>query len=151
MASDKRLSSQQLKSEIIRDIRTALLELGRATKVELSRKLQYSFPTISKFLMQMEEAGEVTINGLDESSGGRRAMRYAYNPNYRLGRAIFLEKNETNYTIYNGIGEVIKERNLPSILEEDVSTLVKLIEGEYFSDVFVSREKWSGGRDRNQW
>lgn len=130
MASNKRLSSQQLKSEIIRDIRTALLELGRATKAELSQKLQYSFPTISKFLMQMEEAGEVTIIGLDESSGGRRAIRYAYNPNYRLGMAIFLEKNETNYTIYNCIGEVIKEGNLPSILEEDVSTLVSLIEDE---------------------
>lgn len=130
MASDKRLPSQQLKSEIIRDIRTALLELGRATKAELNQKLQYSFPTISKFLMQMEEAGEVTIIGLDESSGGRRAIRYAYNPNYRLGMAIFLEKHETNYTIYNCIGEVIKEGNLPSILEEDVSTLVSLIEGE---------------------
>ncbi|KTD85952.1 ROK family transcriptional regulator [Paenibacillus etheri] len=130
MASDKRLPSQQLKSEIIRSIRTALLELGRATKAELCQRLQYSFPTISKFLMQMEEAGEVTISGLDESSGGRRAIRYAYNPNYRLGMAIFLEKNETNYTIYNCIGEVIKEGNLPSILEEDVSTLVSLIEDE---------------------
>lgn len=130
MASDKRLPSQQLKSEIIRNIRTALLELGRATKAELSQRLPYSFPTVSKFLMQMEEAGEVTIIGLDESSGGRRAIRYAYNPNYRLGMAIFLEKNETNYSIYNCIGEVIKEGNLPSILEEEVSTLVSLIEGE---------------------
>ncbi|WP_340003672.1 ROK family protein [Paenibacillus sp. FSL K6-0276] len=130
MASDKRLPSQQMKSEIIRNIRTALLELGRATKAELSQRLQYSFPTISKFLMQMEETGEVTIIGLDESSGGRRAIRYAYNPNYRLGMAIFLEKNETNYTIYNCIGDVIKEGNLPSILEEDVSKLVTLIEVE---------------------
>lgn len=92
MASDKRLPSQQLKSEIIRNIRTALLEFGRATKAELSQRLQYSFPTISKFLMQMEETGEVTIIGLDESSGGRRAIRYAYNPNYRLGMAIFWKK-----------------------------------------------------------
>lgn len=92
MASDKRLPSQQLKSEIIRNIRTALLELGRATKAELRQRLQYSFPTISKFLMQMEEIGEVMIIGLDESSGGRRAIRYAYNPNYRLGMAIFWKK-----------------------------------------------------------
>lgn len=92
MASEKRLPSQQMKSEIIRSIRTALLELGKATKAELSHKLQYSFPTISKFLMQMEEAGEITVSGLDESSGGRRAIRYTYNPNYRLGMAVFLEK-----------------------------------------------------------
>ncbi|MEK3965252.1 MULTISPECIES: ROK family transcriptional regulator [Paenibacillus] len=130
MASEKRLPSQQMKSEIIRSIRTALLELGKATKAELSHKLQYSFPTISKFLMQMEEAGEITVSGLDESSGGRRAIRYTYNPNYRLGMAVFLEKNETNYTIYNCIGEVIKEGSLPSILEEDVSKLVMLIEDE---------------------
>nr|WP_306220170.1 ROK family protein [Cohnella sp. WQ 127256] len=128
--SEINLSSQQLKSEIIRSIRSALLELGRATKVELSHKLTYSFPTISKFLMQMVDTGEVAIIGLDESSGGRRAIRYAYNPNFMLGLAIFLEKNETTFTIYNCIGEVIKLGNMPSILAEDVDELVKLIESE---------------------
>ena len=40
----------------------------------------------------MKQDGEVTLAGLDDSSGGRRAKRYAYNPEYMLGLAIFLEK-----------------------------------------------------------
>ena len=40
----------------------------------------------------MKQDGEVTLVGLDDSSGGRRAKRYAYNPEYMLGVAIFLEK-----------------------------------------------------------
>ncbi|RJE83920.1 ROK family protein [Paenibacillus sp. 1011MAR3C5] len=121
-------TSQDTKLAIIRGIRSVLLELGSATKVELSGALQISFPTAGKFLLQMEKAGEVFLVGLDESSGGRRAQRYAYNPNYRLGLAIFLERNETNYTIFNALGERIDDGNTASLLGEEISSLTKLIE-----------------------
>ncbi len=127
MVSDIRFTSQHTKSEMIRCIRSALLEHGSATKVELSHNLQISFPTISKFLKQMEDRGEVTSVGLDESSGGRRAKRYTYIPNYMLGLAIFLEKSETNYTVFNCLGEVIEQGNTHSMLEEDVLQLTTFI------------------------
>lgn len=104
---------------ILSSIRKSLLELGSATKVELSGILEISFPTISKFVTQMEKSGEVISVGLDDSSGGRRAKRYKYNPNYMLGLAIFLEKAETNYAIFNCVGEVIEQGKLPSVLNED--------------------------------
>nr|WP_232510134.1 ROK family protein [Paenibacillus crassostreae] len=119
-----------MKSEIIRSIRSTLLEYGSATKVELSHNLQISFPTIGKFLKQMENRGEVTSVGLDESSGGRRAIRYTYHPNYMLGIAIFLEKSETNYTVFNCLGEVIEQGNTHSMLEEDVLHLAAFIENK---------------------
>ncbi|OCA91503.1 hypothetical protein A8F94_01155 [Bacillus sp. FJAT-27225] len=100
-------------------IRTTLLELESATKVELSEKLKISFPTISKFLAQMEKEGEIFSIGLDESSGGRRANRYKYNREYMLGLAIFLEKTETNYVIFNCAGEVKKQGQVPSVLVDD--------------------------------
>ncbi|WP_211269541.1 ROK family transcriptional regulator [Paenibacillus glacialis] len=128
MVSDIRLTSQHTKSEMIRCIRSALLEQGSATKVELSHNLQISFPTISKFLKQMEDRGEVTTIGLDESSGGRRAIRYTYRPDYMLGLAIFLEKSETNYTVFNCLGEVIEQGNTHSMLEQDVLHLTTFIE-----------------------
>ena len=62
--------------------------------MESSNKVGISFPTISKFLDQMESHGETTLGGLDKSSGGRKAKRYRYNPNYMLGLAIFLEKKK---------------------------------------------------------
>lgn len=104
---------------ILRRIRTTLLELGSATKAELSDQLDISFPTISKFLEQMEKEGEILSLGLDESSGGRRAKRYQYNPEHMLGLAIFLERTDTNYAIYNCGGEIKEQGTIPSALVED--------------------------------
>ncbi|MNI07126.1 Beta-glucoside kinase [compost metagenome] len=121
-------SKDRMKKVILRGIREALLALGSATKVELSHKLGISFPTISKFLLQMEKDGEIFLAGLDDSSGGRRAQRYVYNPEYMLGLAIFLEKTETNYTIFNCLGEVKDQGTTSSVLVDDVLSITKLIE-----------------------
>ena len=117
--SDLITSPKRMKQEILKSIRSALLELENATKAELSEKLDISFPTISKFLAQMEKEGELLVVGLDDSSGGRRAKRYAYNPEHMLGLAIFLEKTETHYTIFNCAGEVKEQGEAPSVLLAD--------------------------------
>lgn len=122
--SDQRLTLQHTKSEIISSIRSELLEQGNATKIELSQNLQISFPTISKFLKQMESKGEVVSVGFDESSGGRRAKRYTYNPAYMLGLAIILEKRETSFTVYNCLGEVVKQGHIHSMLDKEVLLLI---------------------------
>ncbi|THE13134.1 ROK family protein [Bacillus timonensis] len=109
-------SPKTMKKAILFGIRKTLLELGSATKVELRDKLDISFPTISKFLVQMEKDGEITSVGFDESSGGRRAKRYSYNPEHMLGLAIFLENTETIYTIFNCVGEVREQGKAPSVL-----------------------------------
>ncbi|NRD79845.1 ROK family transcriptional regulator [Bacillus sp. BRMEA1] len=118
-----------MKKDILRGIRTALLELGSATIVELSDRLGISFPTISKFLLQMEKDGELLLMGLDDSSGGRRAKRYIYNPEYRLGLAIFLERTETNYIVFNCIGEIKDAGKTPGVLEDvDLTLLTNCIQ-----------------------
>lgn len=112
-------TQEMVKKNILRNIRTTLLRLGSATKVELSQAIEISFPTISKFLAEMEKDGEIILVGLDESSGGRRAKRYRYNPEHMLGLAIFLEKSESNYTIFNCIGEVKEQGKVSSVLIND--------------------------------
>jgi hypothetical protein len=120
---------KSIRTEILRGIRKSLLELGSATKVELSDKLGISFPTISKFLSQMEAEGELFSAGLDDSSGGRRAKRYTYNPEYRLGLAIFLEGTETNYIVFNCLGEVKDFGKTSSVLmDEDIKLLTNYVE-----------------------
>ncbi|WP_412976703.1 ROK family protein [Ornithinibacillus sp. 179-J 7C1 HS] len=122
-------SPKSMKNIILRGIRTTLLDFGSTTKVELSDKLNVSFPTISKFLAQMEKDGEIISVGLDESSGGRRAKRYRYNPEYMLGLAIFLEKSETSYTIFNSLGEIKEQGKFASVLEDgDLKSLTNYIE-----------------------
>ncbi|MBS4199286.1 ROK family transcriptional regulator [Bacillus sp. FJAT-49732] len=115
-----------MKSVIYRRIRSTLLEQGSSTKVELSDTLGISFPTISKFLSKMEKEGELLLVGLDQSSGGRRAKRFAYNPEHMLGLAIFLERTETNFTIFNCLGEVKEQSKTNSV--DNIDRLTKLID-----------------------
>ena len=37
----------------------------------------------------MEKQGEVSLGGLDESNGGRRAKRYRYNPHFKQGLSVY--------------------------------------------------------------
>ena len=92
--------SNSISSTTLFKIRKSFIKLDNVTKVELSNKVGISFPTISKFLDQMESNGEALLVGLDKSSGGRKAKRYRYNPDYMLGLAIFLEQKETQYTVF---------------------------------------------------
>lgn len=118
-----------MRTKILRGIRKSLLELESGTKVELSDKLGISFPTISKFLTQMEKDGELISIGLDDSSGGRRAKRYRYNPEYMLGLAIFLERTETNYIVFNCKGEIKEAGNTSSLLVDvDLTLLTQCVE-----------------------
>lgn len=126
--SDLLATPKEMKNVILHGLRSALLTLGSATKAELSQKLGISFPTISKFLAQMEEAGELLNVGLDDSSGGRRAQRYAYNPEFMLGLAIFYEKSDMSYTIFNCAGEIKEQGTTSSALINDVPSLTTHIE-----------------------
>jgi len=124
-----KVNSKSLSRVILPAMRKSLLELGSATKVELSEHLQISFPTISKFLTEMEKNGEVISVGFDKSSGGRRAKRYRYNPDYMQGLAIFLERTETIYTIFNCGGEIKKQGKGSSVLSDHgIQLLTKFIE-----------------------
>ncbi|MBP1914426.1 hypothetical protein J2Z23_001371 [Lederbergia galactosidilyticus] len=124
------LNPKPMRVTIIHAIRKTLLELGSATKVELSEKLGFSFPTISKLLAEMEEKNELSLVGLDDSSGGRRAKRYAYNSEYMLGLAIFLERTETKYIVFNCLGEVRDSGKTSSVLVDlELEILANYIQG----------------------
>ncbi|PWW04742.1 transcriptional regulator [Paenibacillus cellulosilyticus] len=126
--TDIQTSPKELKKAITQRIRAALIMMGSATKADLCQRLGISFPTISKFLTQMEMDGEIHFVGEDDSSGGRRAKRYAYDPEFMLGLAIFVEKTETNYTIFNCVGEIKEEGRMPSVLQADPHLLGNHIE-----------------------
>jgi len=124
-----KVTPKSVRKEILTNIRKSLLELGSSTIVELSDRLGISFPTISKCFAQMEKAGELILVGLDDSNGGRRAKRYAYNPEYMLGLAIFLERTETHYIVYNCLGDVKNTGKTDGVLvEDDLTSLTKLME-----------------------
>jgi len=111
--------SNSISSTTLFKIRKSFIKLDNVTKVELSNRAGISFPTVSKFLDQMESNGEAVLVGLDKSSGGRKAKRYRYNPDYMLGLAIFLEQKETQYTVFNCMGEIKKKGQVENVLNKD--------------------------------
>ena len=126
--SEKLSTPKEMKKAMMRGIRSTLLASGSATKAELSDKLGISFPTISKFIGQMVKTGELLFAGFDDSSGGRRARRYAYNLDYQFGAALMLEKTETQYMIYNVLGEVTERGMCPGFLQDGIETLAEQVE-----------------------
>lgn len=114
---------QSMKHAVRRALRSSLLELGSGTKAELSDRLGISFPTVGKVLEQMKQEGEVILLGLDESSGGRRANRYAFNPDYMLGLAVYYEKEQSVYTIFNWNGDLIESKVEDGILHHGPEAL----------------------------
>nr|WP_270884809.1 ROK family protein [Paenibacillus aestuarii] len=126
--TDLYTSPKEVKRAITQRIRGALTMMGSLTKAELCQRLGISFPTISKFLHQMEVDGEIFYKGDDDSSGGRRAKRYAYNPEYMSGLALFVEKTEINYAVFNSFGEIKEQGTTPNVLQHNVQLLENHVE-----------------------
>lgn len=107
-------------------IRTVLLELGSATKAELSKHCGISSPTVGKVLEHMSKNGEIKEVGYDNSSGGRRAMRYSLNPENMLGLTVLIEKSESVYSLFNCLGESLESGSI----ETELLTSLDVLEGE---------------------
>ncbi|MDR2111115.1 MAG: hypothetical protein LBP32_07390, partial [Spirochaetaceae bacterium] len=52
-----------------------------ATKPELAKLLNLTIPTVHNFISELVARNIVIENGMDDSRGGRRAVRYSFNGN----------------------------------------------------------------------
>lgn len=114
-----------MKHDGTEQVRLTLLQLGSATKAEISGRTGISFPTVGKVLERMERAGELRPAVLDQSSGGRRALRYTLDPEYRLGMAAYLEADRTICTVFNLAGETKEHFRFPGVLRVGPDQLVE--------------------------
>lgn len=73
----------KLKRENTALLRQAM-QHGSAGKNDLARLTHLSFPTVSRIVDEMVERGEAQEIGTAASTGGRCAMQYRLNPQYRL-------------------------------------------------------------------
>lgn len=87
-----------------------------------------SHTTVRKILSDLIDEKEIISIGLDDSTGGRRAERYAYNINKTYSLLILLEENRIIYTINNAIGESIHEERIAINGITDIGAIKKLID-----------------------
>lgn len=71
-----------------------LYEHGHVTKQMIERGLNLSLPTITQNLRALEDEGIVIRRELQESTGGRKAQTYGFNPRHRLAIGVAMRSTE---------------------------------------------------------
>lgn len=90
-------------------IKNELKKIGAATRAELSEATGISQTTVRSLLEELLQNNEVIRLGLDKSSGGRRAERYALNLEESLALAFYIRGNYIEYVISNPLREIIED------------------------------------------
>ena len=96
-----------MNTDLLTQLRQALLFERLQTIPELSRTLSTSFPTVKKHLDILIENGEVAEEDSDVSSGGRPAKRYRSRADHTHGLALYLELDAIGYRIFDAVGTLL--------------------------------------------
>ena len=84
---------------------------SHVTKQELERELGLSLPTITQNLRALEDDGLIRKGKLQDSTGGRKAQNYEFNPDHRTAIGVVMRSNELRLCAINLYGNVIEKRN----------------------------------------
>lgn len=103
---------QNIKETNTRKLSEILRELKTATKPELAKKAGISVVTVGTLINDLLQSGEALEAEILPSTGGRPAMAYRYNPDYKLALTIHtLEQYKEDiilYSVVNLFGEVLE-------------------------------------------
>lgn len=106
---------QLLKQANLSLIRKAIKNRGTATRAEIAQETRISSTTVRSLLTEMMENGEIESIGYDESSGGRKAERYRFQPE-RYHAAVFcMTDDEVHYLLINVCGEIVEKDILEAV------------------------------------
>ena len=80
-----------------------------ATKQELERELGLSLPTITQNLRSLEDEGLIREGKLQNSTGGRKARNYEFNPSHRIAIGASMRPNELRLCAIDLNGAIIAQ------------------------------------------
>ncbi|MNW39341.1 N-acetyl-D-glucosamine kinase [compost metagenome] len=116
--SNNAIRVKQINTELVKNTLKAM-EYG--TKASIANMTGLSVATCGNILNELLLTGEVIETELDESSGGRPAMRYKFNADFSYIVCMYVKTDggvhSLAYAIANLIGEVVEEK---SRLIEDI-------------------------------
>lgn len=117
-----------INTELVKQLRQAILFQGIRTIPELSRVLSASFPTVKKHLEILIAHGEVEEQISELSNGGRPAKQYQYRAEHAQGLALYLELDAIGFRIFDAIGTSLTSGTEPvGTNQPHVPTLIRLI------------------------
>lgn len=117
---------------------------GSSTITDLSKELDLSVPTVTKFISEMCEDGYINDYGKLETSGGRHPSLYGLNPGSGYFIGVDIKKFAINIGLINFKGDMVelkmnipyKFENTPKAMEE----LCRLI-NNFIKKASVNKEK----------
>ena len=144
---------QSLLKEIERGSKSALVKKriithyiynGSSTIPDLSKELDLSVPTVTKFIDEMCEDGYINDYGKLETSGGRHPNLYGLNPESGYFIGVDIKKFAVNIGLINFKGDMVElKMNIPYKFEnskEKLDELCKLIHN-FIKKINVDKEK----------
>lgn len=98
-----------------------LRENGPTSKAKLSRVLKISKPTVAKNIEELLDKKILYEYGEGESSGGRKPLLIAFNPNYRYILSLVINIDHPMIALYDLNGKIIRKIKLsmPSNIKEN--------------------------------
>ncbi len=109
-------------------VRSALENLGRASKGALAADTGLSLTTVGQVLAQMSENGEIRLSGYADSSGGRKAGVYELDPEACAVYAVAVERDRLDWAVANALGTVTAD-GTRLVREDPMAEAAALIEG----------------------
>ena len=127
---------QELLKEIEMGSKNALLKKkiithyiynGSSTITDLSKELDLSVPTVTKFISEMCDDGYINDYGKLETSGGRHPSLYGLNPKSGYFIGVDIKKFAINIGLINFKGDMVElKMNIPYKFENTQEALEKL-------------------------
>jgi predicted NBD/HSP70 family sugar kinase len=128
----------QLLQEIERGTKSALIKKniinyyiqnGSSTITELSKELDLSIPTVTKFISEMSEDGYINDYGKLETTGGRYPNLYGLNPGSGYFVGVDIKQSAINIGLINFKGDMIDlEMGIPYQMQNTPEAMNKLCE-----------------------
>ena len=91
------------------------------SKVEISKELNLSMPTVLSNVKDLLEKGIIIENGEYESTGGRKAKSIGINPSYRYAMGIVITANHLGMVLVNLKYEIVKSERIRLKFVSDMS------------------------------
>ena len=123
---------------------THYINNGGSTITDLSKELDLSVPTVTKFIGEMCEEGFINDYGKLETSGGRHPNLYGLNPESGYFIGVDIKKFAINIGLINFKGDMVElQTNIPYKSDNSIhglNDLCKLI-SDFIQKLAINKEK----------
>ena len=122
-----------------------MLTYGKTSKVELSKDLNLSMPTVLTNVNELMKLGMIEEVGEYESTGGRKARTIAIRKDYKYAVGVNITANHIGIVYVNMAGEVVKSERTRAVFSPDIDYYHKLSDViQTFLSLEINRENILG-------